>query len=412
MAARAVLAAGEASLAAKVEVAREAAAQVAVWQAELVAAVRACLSEPMIDRPRAYLAYQLGLVPAEIDQILELCDRLTELPRVTELLASGERSLGTVSAIARRADPVNEAVLVEKSKALTAGALVRMLRDYDRVRAPSDRDNFSAVHDPADAPSTVTIRRRPDGRHRVTLDLDAADAAELGAALDAAVRRRSDQAVEHDPRSEPIDRARGAAFMDLLTDARRRDSDPDGYAADAVQSTLIIHATDSPDGLHLEGAVLDGDTIPHWMTAMLVERGDLTAIVAVAGQPLIATVPDRYATRTQRRALIARDRACTFPGCGSTRGLIAHHITHADRGGPTRLDNLTLLCRHHHRTVHRHHLTHDGTWRYPDHQPVQPHTLRRPPTPRPATQRRKGSYEPLTTYARDVLLHTWLTHAA
>jgi len=52
-----------------------------------------------------------------------------------------------------------------------------------------------------------------------------------------------------------------------------------------------------------------------------------------------------------RRALQARDRGCRFPGCG-VRHAQGHHIHHWANGGPTRLDNLTLLCRRHHRAVH------------------------------------------------------------
>jgi HNH endonuclease len=52
-----------------------------------------------------------------------------------------------------------------------------------------------------------------------------------------------------------------------------------------------------------------------------------------------------------RRALLARDRRCQFPGC-TARRCDGHHIRHWADGGPTRLDNLTLLCRRHHRAVH------------------------------------------------------------
>jgi hypothetical protein len=52
-----------------------------------------------------------------------------------------------------------------------------------------------------------------------------------------------------------------------------------------------------------------------------------------------------------RRALGARDRTCRFPGCTSRR-CDAHHIEHWADGGATRLDNLVLLCRRHHRSVH------------------------------------------------------------
>jgi hypothetical protein len=52
-----------------------------------------------------------------------------------------------------------------------------------------------------------------------------------------------------------------------------------------------------------------------------------------------------------RRARLARDRHCQFPGC-TARRCDGHHIQHWIDGGPTLLDNLTLLCRRHHRAVH------------------------------------------------------------
>jgi hypothetical protein len=52
-----------------------------------------------------------------------------------------------------------------------------------------------------------------------------------------------------------------------------------------------------------------------------------------------------------RRALELRDRGCRFPGCGS-RFTDAHHIRHWADGGTTRLDNLVLVCKAHHRLLH------------------------------------------------------------
>jgi len=60
-----------------------------------------------------------------------------------------------------------------------------------------------------------------------------------------------------------------------------------------------------------------------------------------------------------RRALDARDRGCRFPdhsppasGARGLRFTDAHHIRHWADGGATRLGNLVLLCRFHHRLVH------------------------------------------------------------
>jgi hypothetical protein len=52
-----------------------------------------------------------------------------------------------------------------------------------------------------------------------------------------------------------------------------------------------------------------------------------------------------------RRALEYRDRGCRFPGCG-LRFTDGHHVKHWADGGETKLENLVLLCRYHHRLVH------------------------------------------------------------
>jgi hypothetical protein len=53
-----------------------------------------------------------------------------------------------------------------------------------------------------------------------------------------------------------------------------------------------------------------------------------------------------------RRALASRDRGCRFPACTNRCAVDAHHIRHWAHGGPTSLDNLVQLCRHHHRLLH------------------------------------------------------------
>jgi hypothetical protein len=59
-----------------------------------------------------------------------------------------------------------------------------------------------------------------------------------------------------------------------------------------------------------------------------------------------------------RKALIIRDKGCAFPGCDRRpRQCHAHHVVSWANGGPTSLDNLVLVCSHHHRLVHHSHWT-------------------------------------------------------
>jgi hypothetical protein len=52
-----------------------------------------------------------------------------------------------------------------------------------------------------------------------------------------------------------------------------------------------------------------------------------------------------------RRALDVRDEGCRFPGC-DCQHTDAHHIEHWIDNGETKLDNLILTCRRHHRLLH------------------------------------------------------------
>jgi len=55
-----------------------------------------------------------------------------------------------------------------------------------------------------------------------------------------------------------------------------------------------------------------------------------------------------------RRALGLRDgEACQFPGCGARAFLEAHHLEPWLAGGETKIDNLALICRRHHRFLHQ-----------------------------------------------------------
>ncbi|MFD4469978.1 HNH endonuclease signature motif containing protein, partial [Rhodococcus sp. NPDC058505] len=92
--------------------------------------------------------------------------------------------------------------------------------------------------------------------------------------------------------------------------------------------------------------------------------------------------------RRLRRALDARDCGCAYPGCGRpTAWTDAHHIHHWANGGETKLSNLVLLCRFHHRYIHKGKWTvyigDDGHpwftpphWIDPDRKPIPAHNRR------------------------------------
>lgn len=71
-----------------------------------------------------------------------------------------------------------------------------------------------------------------------------------------------------------------------------------------------------------------------------------------AGEVLNVGRKTRVIHASTRRALKARDGHCQYPGCSQSRYVDGHHLVHWADGGETKLQNLVLLCRRHHRLVH------------------------------------------------------------
>jgi hypothetical protein len=80
------------------------------------------------------------------------------------------------------------------------------------------------------------------------------------------------------------------------------------------------------------------------------EADIVPVVVGDAGGVLGYGLTRRTASTGQRRALAARDRGCSFPGCDRPPDWCeTHHVTPWVDGGRTDLQNLTLACGFHHR---------------------------------------------------------------
>jgi hypothetical protein len=88
--------------------------------------------------------------------------------------------------------------------------------------------------------------------------------------------------------------------------------------------------------------------------AGFLRRNLLGAGLAGPSLPLDVGDTDRIPWQV-RTAVTLRDKHCAWPGgCDRpARGCEAHHMTPRAQHGPTKLDNMGLLCRfHHHVVVH------------------------------------------------------------
>jgi len=88
--------------------------------------------------------------------------------------------------------------------------------------------------------------------------------------------------------------------------------------------------------------------IPVPMARDLANDSFLRLVFHRAGDIRAVSHLGRTINRALRTALVHRDTTCVVPGCGTSYGLEIDHIIPFAEGGPTSLDNLALLCHHHH----------------------------------------------------------------
>ncbi len=219
-----------------------------------------------------------------------------------------------------------------------------------------------AIDGDGGAASDAAAYERRAGYAAMTLngfDLRAnADFAEGQEVLDALHEEMAGDLQDHDPRRTP--QRRWDALYALIVRGRAANA--------AGMSQPVRHRFCTVIDLHeLPGSNADlvasvRAEVRHtgYLSRATIERLTCDAAVSrilTAGKSEILDVG--RATRTISpalwKALVVRDRHCQAPGCNRTPDRCqAHHIVHWALGGPTRLDNLRLLCWHHHREEHRH----------------------------------------------------------
>ncbi|ORJ94350.1 HNH endonuclease signature motif containing protein [Prescottella equi] len=209
-----------------------------------------------------------------------------------------------------------------------------------------------------------------NGRVSVKGDLDAVTGEMLLTALSALTKPRNP--VDDPAEKRTPARQRADAFAEIL---RRYLDSGDAPIEGGERPHLSLHVNASDlarsESAHEwthpnEGSDLFGDKdiarLPHTGPLSIATARrlacdcHLTPIVMDDGVPLNLGRTSRTVSKKQRRALIARDHGCAFPGCGTPPAHCeGHHVKHWADGGPTDLDNLVLLCRYHHQLLHHSH---------------------------------------------------------
>ena len=280
---------------------------------------------------------------------------LPALPRIAWAMERGQLSYAKVRALTRVATPENEAALLDVALAGTAAQVERLVRAWRQV----DRATDARIDDTRHLNRTLSMWVDDDGmvvvRGRLTPEAGAVVMRAVEAAADRLFRESRDALATQTLTEEVTPGQRRADALVLLAEAALTADLDRGTAGDRYQ--VVVHVDASVEApIDCTTAVIELDHDAQHVSAETSRRLSCDAAVVTMthggdGSVLDVGRQTRTIPPAIRRALAARDRTCRFPGCTSRR-CDAHHIEHWADGGATRLDNLVLLCRGHHRAVH------------------------------------------------------------
>lgn len=308
-----------------------------------------------------WLSWQCGLDMGAAREKVRVARALLKLPAVSQAMSEGRLSYSKVRALTRVATPETEGVLLNVALHGTAHHVELLVRKYRRVLEVEELSREERQQ----ARRGLTYQYDEDGAVVITLRMPAETGTLFLRAVDAAMPELQDVSAETSPSPS----------------ARRAD------AAAIMAESFLAHGPEALKGgerqqisVHVDAATLrrdaagcceidDGPAISVETARRLsCDASKVEITEDEGGNPLDVGRRTRTIPPAMRRALQARDKGCAFPGCTHKRYVDGHHVQHWAEGGETRLSNLVLLCRFHHRAVHEGGLRiercNDGAWRF------------------------------------------------
>jgi len=302
-----------------------------------------------------WLAWRCGVSLSAAREKVRTAQALRDLPQISAAFADGRLSYTKVRALTRVAANHDADALLDYALRATAPDVEERCRQLGNAE-----------------PESVDVARRAWERRSLTLWRDARrnvmsirvevplEEGELVAqALErAAAAGEAATGIEfaENPLEETDGRARNGwcaqqadAFVAIVKAYLGGTPSAEGGAMSCADHTqVVIHVDESA----LRGGQGRSDLPIETLKRLTCDGSLITVIEDEDGTPLDVGRKRRTVTTALRRALWARDRGCTFPGCANKRYVDGHHLHHWSKGGESTLDNLALLCTHHHRLLH------------------------------------------------------------
>lgn len=294
-----------------------------------------------------WLAWRCGISLSAAREKVRTAQALRSLPAVSAAFADGRLSYSKVRALTRATHGHDEDLLLAYALEATAAQVEERCRQIRNV-APESQHGARRAWEHR---SLTVWRNEASNTLRITVEVPIEEGELILKALDCAVAAGAvTTGIEPDGIAESKGTAWRAQQADALVAVSKAyvegGSGEAGATADHYQ--VVVHVDDKA----LRGGVGRAD-LPIDTVERLTCDGSVISLVEDArGNPLDIGRKQRTVPTALKRALLSRDRGCSFPGCHRKHYLDAHHLRHWAHGGETSLDNLTLLCTHHHRMLH------------------------------------------------------------
>jgi len=295
-----------------------------------------------------WLAYRTDISLSAAREKVRTAHALRSLPAISAAFSEGRLSYTKVRALTRVADLRHEDVLLAYALDTTAENVEERCRQI-RNAAPE------SAHQAQRAWSNRSLtmwRDEKRGVLRLTVEVPIEEGELIARAIDCAVAA-GDVTTYIDPSAGPESKSTAwrAQQADAVVAVMKSYLDgghggEGGSTANRYQ--VVVHA----DAESLRGGTGCSDLPIETVKRLLCDCSFATVFEDENGHPLDVGRKQRTVSTALRRALHARDRCCTFPGCHRTRYLDGHHLEHWVDGGQTTLDNMRLLCTYHHRLLH------------------------------------------------------------
>lgn len=283
---------------------------------------------------------RLGVTLPTAKRWVETARLLTGLPHLAALYESGTLSYEKLEAVARVATPETDEALAAAAPTMTTGRIRQLARKLEVAKDPN----------PAHAARYLRYRWSRDGSEfKFSGQLSGDD----GDILAKAIEREMDL-IPKPPEDDRPSYAQQAA--DALVNLASADiaDDPDPDRATVVVHTDLSVLTDDEGVAESEfGTLLHPDTARRLACDCRLQ----VAYHDPSGRVIGVDRSSRSIPPWLMRQLKKRDHCCAFPGCTNRRFVQGHHVQFWTKGGRTNLDQLSLLCRYHHKLVH------EGKWR-------------------------------------------------